>query len=72
MEYRNQWQRRNFKVEAYAVTGGDDANITGLADPSGSNMTHFLIYVDYDNKGKVTKSSVKADEASFVGYAQFS
>ena len=69
LEYRNQWQRRNFKVEAYAVTGGDDANITGLADPSGSNMTHFLIYVDYDNKGKVTKSSVKADEASFVGYA---
>ena len=72
LEYRNQWQRRNFKVSAHNLTGptaADGANITAIADPSGTDVTHFILWTDYDNKGAQTKSSVKPDEASFVGYA---
>ena len=72
LEYRNQWQRRNFKVKGAVITGGDDAVVTGAADVTnaGNNLTHILLWVDYDNTGKVTKSSVDPiDNATYVGYA---
>ena len=72
LEYRNQWQRRNFKVSWHKLTGpstSDGAAITQIDNAGASDGTHFVIWTDYDNKGKQTKSSVNPDTASFVGYA---
>ena len=72
LEYRNQWQRRNFKVMAAALTGpatDDGAGITAWADPTGVDMTHLAIWVDYDKFGKQVKSSVAPDASAFLGYA---
>ena len=69
LEYRNQWQRRNFSVSAHAIAGADGSAITGVADASGTDMTDFLIWTDYDKYGKQTTSSVPPDTAAFVGYA---
>ena len=72
LEYRNQWQRRNFKVSWYKLSGpstSDGANITDFANAGASDGTHFVIWTDYDNKGKQTKSAIAPDTAAFVGYA---
>jgi len=72
LEYRNQWQRRNFKVSWHKLTGpstSDGAAITAIDNAGASDGSHFIIWTDYDNTGQVTKSAVKPDEASFVGYA---
>jgi hypothetical protein len=72
LEYRNQWQRRNFKVSWHKLTGpsaADGAAITAIDNAGASDGSHFILWTDYDNKGAQTKSTVKPDEASFVGYA---
>jgi hypothetical protein len=72
LEYRNQWQRRNFKVSWQKLggpSGADGAAITSVADAGASDGTHFIIWTDYDHTGKQTKSDVLPDAASFVGYA---
>ena len=72
LEYRNQWQRRNFTMSAHKLTGpsGEDGvAITQIDDPTGSDTTHLVFWVDYDKTGQQTSSTVKPDEASFVGYA---
>jgi hypothetical protein len=77
LEYRNQWQRRNFTAEQYKVTGGADLSadaITGFADATGSGAdaaTHVVFHVDYDKYGKVTASGGDLDAASdaYTGFA---
>jgi hypothetical protein len=76
LEYRNQWQRRNFTAEQYKVTGGADLTadaITALADPgAGADAaTHVLIHVDYDKHGKTQLSGGDLDVAgdAFTGFA---
>tara|TARA_R110000751_G_scaffold211081_2_gene314686 strand:- start:735 stop:2246 length:1512 start_codon:yes stop_codon:yes gene_type:complete len=71
MEYRSQWQRRNFVAEQYTVTGtvGTDP-ITAMADPTGSAAaTHIVLFCDYNHQGKVRAISGDPDTASFEGYA---
>ena len=75
LEYRNQWQRRNFKASQYKMAGGDTLGttaITGLATPastSGNAGTNVVIWVDYDKHGKSVKSTVEPKTTAFKGYA---
>ena len=73
LEYRNQWQRRNFECSSYKLVGGDGAAITDVAVAGGSDATHVAFYCDYTNTGAVEKVLESADprphEASFLGYA---
>ena len=76
LEYRNQWQRRNFTAEQYKVTGGADLavdDITGFADggAGASAATHVVIHCDYDKYGKTQISGGDLDVASdaFTGFA---
>jgi len=69
MEYRSQWQRRNFEAKVVKIAGGDDAQITGIADPTGSDATHFMLYCDYNHQGKQVKSTVQPDASDYIGYA---
>ena len=52
LEYRNQWQRRNFKVMAAKVTGGNGSNITNKIDcADGGTLTHLLFWCEYVKYG---------------------
>jgi len=71
LEYRNQWQRRNFKVKGSILTdGGADALTDGADVTNAGTLTHILLWTDYSNTGLQTKSIVDPiDNDTFVGYA---
>ena len=71
LEYRNQWQRRNFKIKGSVLTGGGADAVSAAADvANGGTLDFILLWTDYNNVGKQTKSSVDPiDNDTFVGYA---
>ena len=77
LEYRNQWQRRNFTAEQYKLTvttlgDGTDGAITAIADgASGTAADHVVFHVDYDKYGKITASGGDLDVAgdAYTGFA---
>ena len=70
MEYRSQWQRRNFVADQFKVTGTVGTNpITALANPTGADSTHVVIYCDYNHQGKVRAIVGDPADAGHKGYA---
>ena len=66
LEYRNQWQRRNFYAEQYKRTGGaalGTNDVTALATgTAAANADTVVISTDYDKKGKkINLGGIKAD-----------
>ena len=65
LEYRNQWQRRNFTATAVKVTDADNdwadativagSNETSEGGADGDVATHIAFEVDYTHQGKVVK-----------------
>jgi len=71
LEYRNQWQRRNFNVMGAVIAGGNGSAISAKADPAdGGTLTHLVFWCDYDKYGKV--SAVTGDPVSAADYDGFS
>ena len=71
LEYRNQWQRRNFKATQVYVSAGSYgvANAT-FADADDSNDgTHVAFEVDYGNNGKVLQSYTHLGTSATGGYS---
>lgn len=71
-EYRNQWQRRNFKVMGAKVThasgeGSAISNVIDVAD--GGTLTHLVFWCDYNEQGKLSKDTVDPLTADYLNYA---
>ena len=70
LEYRNQWQRRNFSYQGAKLTGGDGAAVTNkIAVTDNGTLTHILVWCDYDLHGKQTKSAIDPLTDAYIGYA---
>ena len=71
LEYRNQWQRRNFKMtQVYAASGSYGSDTVVFADADDSNDgTHVAFEVDYSNTGKVLQSYTHLGTSDTGGYS---
>ena len=56
-EYRNQWQRRNFKMQQVKITGSFDGTLSSIVTADDSNTgDHVVFEVDYNYQGKLIGS----------------
>ena len=72
LEYRHQWQRRNFQMEHVYFTAGayDDAEDIEVATSTASNTsTHIAIQCDYNHQGKQLASYTSLGTSETGGYS---
>ena len=70
LEYRNQWQRRNFKMQQVKLTGtlgADDA--TFAAGTALANGDHVVFECDYNHQGKKLASYTSLGTSATGGYS---
>ena len=70
LEYRNQWQRRNFKMQQVKITGtlGDD-NVTFATGTNSANGDHIAFECDYNYQGKKLQSYTSLGTSATGGYS---
>lgn len=70
LEYRNQWQRRNFKMQQVKLTGtlGAD-NVTVATGTNAANGDHVCFEVDYNYQGKKLQSYTSLGTSATGGYS---
>jgi hypothetical protein len=70
LEYRNQWQRRNFNVAGRVIANDGAGAITANAvTGDAGTLTHLQFWCDYDRTGQITKSAVLPEADSYVQFA---
>ena len=68
LEYRNQWQRRNFKATQVYVSAGTLGTNATISDADDSNDgTHVAFEVDYNYQGKKLQSYTHLGDGAVAG-----
>lgn len=71
LEYRHQWQRRNFSMEHVYLTSGayDDATIEVAGSTAANTSTHLAIQTGYNHQGIDLGSFTSLGDNTTGGYA---